>query len=420
MLTSSLGFHTMTLSMPLEAKKVQTLIKHFRKYSQNTGLIQMYHIGERNKVCEYNPAHNLEYILPRHIKIKYHQEDRGITWSIRSNNWSRDFQSYMAEATINPKILAGIRDYITASTYDDMDAAIIKFNLEAGRISPLLKTFDDYSLKRIDYCINFCLDELITGISPEQVMTLIRRSDIPPFYEEWTEYDYVSHRKKSKPGSFYLVNPSVNINCYSKFMKFQEQSQKNLERGYPPIPQSTLDASRSIIRFEVQCKYRKMYALSSRMEASGNQSYNKYGSLLTHEACNEIIENYFKKTIGRGDWHSLHYASIIIKSYNFNSQKEKRLIDALKLVSVCRGIAKAKEAYQGYSLDVFKRTLKELSSLNINPVTIPKSWGCLYIPNLLYAYYDKEQKEKMKKQDMEEFLNGGYSKNLKEFGYPFA
>jgi len=251
----------MTLSMPIEAEKVQTLIRHFRKYSQNTGLIQIYRIGERNKICEYNPAPDLEYVLPRHIKIKYHHEDRGITWSIRSNNWSRDFQLYLAEATINPKILAGIRDYITAATYDDMDAAINQFNLEAERISPLLKTFYDYSLNRIDYCINFCLDELITGISPEQIMTLIKRSDIPPFYEEWTEYDNVSHRKKSRPGSFYLINPSVNINCYSKFMKFREQSQKNLERGYPPIPQATLDASRSIIRFEVQCKYRKIYAL---------------------------------------------------------------------------------------------------------------------------------------------------------------
>lgn len=420
MLRSSLGFHTMTLFLSLEAGKVQQLIKHFRRYSKDTGLIQIYRVGERKKLCEYNPTPGFEYVLPRHIKIKYHQEDRGIAWGIRSNNWNKEFQSYMVEVTINPKILGGIHDYITAATYDDMDAAITNFNLEAERISPLLKTFGCYSLKRIDYCVNFCLDELVTGVSSEQVMKLIKRSDIPPFYREWTEYDPVSHRKKSISSSFYLINPSANINCYSKYMQLMERSRKNEERGFPPIPQPTLDAAKSIIRFEVQCKYRKMYTLSNRAEKSGNHNSNKYESLLTHEACNEIVNDYFCKTIGKCDWFTLQDAVHIIKSHNFNSQKEKRLIDALNLVSQCRSIAKAKEVYQGSGLEEFKRTLKELSGLCINPVTIPKGWGCRHIPNLLYAYYDEKEKEKRQIQIIEELFNGGYDNYVKEFGCLFA
>lgn len=415
MLHSSLGFHTMTLSLTLEAGKIQPLIRHFRKYSRDTGLIQIYRIGERKKLFEYNPTPKFEYVLPTHIKVKYHGEDRGIAWSICSNNRNMDFQAYMVEVTINPKILAGIHDYITAATYEDMDAAITNFNLEARKISPILETFDCYSLKRVDYCINFCLDELIDGISPEQIMNLIRRSTIPPHFKEWTTYDPVSHRKKSRPGSFYLINSSVNINCYSKYMQLMERSQENIEKGYPPIPQKTLDASKNIIRFEVQCKYHKMYKLSKKAEESGNHDKNKYKRLLSHETCNEVINCYYKKTIGRSDWYTLADAVRMVKFCNYNSQKEKRLIDALNIVNQLRSVARAKECYHGQDLDTFKRTLNDLSSMNINPVTIPKEWGYRHIPNLLYIYYDKKQKEEMQKQWMEEFLNRGYGSCIKEF-----
>lgn len=116
MLHSSLGFHTMTLSLLMESNTVRSLIRDFRKYSRDTGLVQIYRDG-KNKIF-----------------IRYYREDKGIAWSIRSNNWDRNFQSYMVEATINPKILAGIRDYITAATYEDMDAAITNFNLEASAL----------------------------------------------------------------------------------------------------------------------------------------------------------------------------------------------------------------------------------------------------------------------------------------------
>lgn len=72
---------------------------------------------------------------------------------------------------------------------------------------------------------------------------------------------------------------------------------------------------------------------------------------------------------------------------------EKHLIDALELGSHCRSLAKAKTAYQGEEPSAFKRTLKDLTCLNNNPVTIPREWGIKHIPNLLYAYFDKVNEE---------------------------
>ena len=78
------------------------------------------------------------------------------------------------------------------------------------------------------------------------------------------------------------------------------------------------------------------------------------------------------------------------------------MIKALVLVNDCHSVTRAKEAYQGSDLDAFKRTLGDLASLGINPVTIPREWGIKHIPNLLYAYFDKVSEEKFKKE-MEEF-----------------
>ena len=104
---------------------------------------------------------------------------------------------------------------------------------------------------------------------------------------------------------------------------------------------------------------------------------------------NEQIHHYYNKVIGKGDWYSMQEAIRIIESKHFNSQKEKRYIDALQTVSLHRSIATAKSLLKGYQLDAFKRTLNELSNLNINPVTIPKRWNIGHIPNLLYTYYHK-------------------------------
>ena len=76
--------------------------------------------------------------------------------------------------------------------------------------------------------------------------------------------------------------------------------------------------------------------------------------------------------------------------------KEKRLIDTLRLVNQCRSVPKANEYAVNTNMDSFKQTLKELSNLGINPVTIPKDWRIKHIPNLLNTYFNKVEDEKQK------------------------
>ncbi|NBH28752.1 hypothetical protein D3Z60_24230 [Lachnospiraceae bacterium] len=382
MLQSSLGFHTMTLDMSLTGTDVYKLLLDFIAYSKTTAL-KMYRLKEGQYITYSSPNY-----LPTDVKIYFDGKYKGIHWHIYSDD-RYSGMVYIIETTINPKFLAGITDYLAAATYGDMNIAIINFNNESKKISSLLGTFNDYRIKRVDYCINICLSDFIPICDPELIMNLIKRSDIPPHYKEWTEYDDTSHRKKSRPESFYLCSNSANINYYSKYLQLQNRSQENEEKGFDPIPQETIDASHDIIRFEVQCKYFKTYALNKKAENSGNECSNKYKSLLAPLTCIEIISSYYEKVIGKGDWYTLSEAVQIIQSKNFNIQREQRYIDTLKYVSQCRSIAKAKASYQENELLAFKQTLKELADLNINPVTIPREWNTKYIPNFLKAYFNK-------------------------------
>jgi hypothetical protein len=329
------------------------------------------------------------------IIIKFDRADKGIKWKIRENVWNEGLQisANYVYVTINPKILARNCDYITAANLDDMNVAIVNFDELSKSMSHHLGKFYDYQLNRIDYCVNFSLQELTPGCTPEQIMKLIKRSSIPHSYKEWKKYNSVSHRKESLPGSFYLTNRSAHINCYSKYMKFIDQNGKNIERGYPPIPQETLDAAYDIIRFEVQCKYSKTHSLSRNAWQNGSHELNQYKALLNQKFCTEIIGDYYTKTVGCGDWYTLQAATEIIESHKFNGQKEKRLIDTICYINQCRSVEKAKEAYDNNDLVGFKKTLKEISNLGINPVTIPKEWGVQHIPNLLSAYKQKSMDE---------------------------
>ena len=383
MLRSSLGFHTMTLDMSLTELDTHKLLLDFMEYSKTTAL-KMYRLKDGEYIT-YSPSPNY---LPSDFKIYFNGKYKGIHWHIYSDDRFSGMV-YIVEATINPKFLAGITDYLTAANYYDMNIAIINFNDSSKKISSLLGTFNDYRIKRVDYCINICLNDFMPTCDSGQIVNLIKRSNIPSHYKEWMEYDNIAHRIKSRPESFYLCSRSVNINCYSKYLQLLNRSQENVKKGFTPIPPEIINASRSIIRFEVQCKYHKTYSLNKKAEESGNNCVNKYKDILTPLRCIEIISSYYEKVIGKGEWYTLSEAVRIIQSKNFNSQREQRYIDALKYVNQYRSLAKAKASYQGNESIAFKQTLKELADLNINPVTIPREWNIKHIPNFLKAYFNE-------------------------------
>jgi len=162
--------------------------------------------------------------------------------------------------------------------------------------------------------------------------------------------------------------------------------------------------------------YSKVYSLHREIpKTKSNKQYNETKILLSHEKCIDEITQYYKKTIGYGDWYILKDAIKKIKQFNFNHQKEQRLIEALKQVKHSRSVSKAKELCPVNELSTFKRTLNELMSMGINPVTIPNEWGINHIPNLFTKYFDKVSDE-IQENETENFLDIAALEYVSKYG----
>lgn len=361
MLHTSIGYHTFTIFKSLTKIEFGALLKHFKDYSKkNKQSIKIFTTDNRKK----------NYV------IRYYNENVGFCWEMRCLDYYQEFKAYTVEATINPRIMIDSDDYITAASEDCLDIIQSKFNNEARKISTLLGELSSYNFNRIDYCINFDLEELGIDISPSEFMKLIKRSNIPNNFTEWTKRDPLSHRNKTDPNTFYLKSNSVVINCYGKHHQ--------LMNTFPECP--SLEGAKNIIRFEVQCKYKKIYSMS-RKYRNASEEGGIMLSLLDDSVSCEIIKKYYAKTIGYGDYYTLKKAKKIIKQYNFKPDKEKSLIETLELINKCRSVVKARENIPGdKNKKNFNRRLKELSGIGINPVTIPKSIDRGNIQNLLELY----------------------------------
>jgi len=382
MMLTSIGYHTATIFRRIRANDAKRIYHAFRKYQDETKEISMYvpnDENERIKSAKGLQSTGIEVsTLPRKWRIEYRSVDRkGIIWTLKYFIYSRDFKEYIIEATINPKILTGIIDYISASNENYLGKLCERFDEETSKISDLLGTFWEYGLRRVDFCINFDLKELGIPCTPEQMMYLIKCGDRPHCYEEWMIRDKISHRKVSPKESLYLRSCSTNINCYHKH--------RQLIKEYPSCP--NIEDSLHVIRFEIQCKYNKVYAMKHILQKEA--TYDPFGStkqMLSDMTAKNMVEKYYNRIIGRGDYHTLKNAIETIESHGFMLEKEERLIDTLKMINQYRGIAKARTKLDTKMRPLFNRSLRELESIGVNPATIPKSFGIKFIPNLLDTF----------------------------------
>ena len=377
MLNTSIGYHTFALSYKLiDSKHLKSIHKHFLRYQKKNPDMKNFPITSKNG---------------EHIGWEFfYQNNKGIRWLLLSIWCANSYYYYGLKVIINPKALLE-KEYIQAAQESDLSAVMNAYNQEASKVSSYIPCFDWLCLNRVDFCINIDLEELEIPCSPDKMMSLIRKGNIPKHFHEMTEYNKKSHRKTSYKNSFYLKSKSVTINYYDKHSQQQE--------GHPNFENREL--SRNVIRFEVQCKYSKIYQIIHKMrkdlgpevcreEFRSLFHHSKLPSalILTNELSEKVTENYFFKIVRKGDYFTYDLARKIIESYHFKRNKEERILYALELVKEHGGIAKAKAKLNHIELNDFKKSLRDLDEILVNPVTIPRRWKIPYIPNLLYAYRD--------------------------------
>lgn len=435
---TSIGYHTFTISIPLTQEDADKLWEDFKRYRNTTGNIEII----KQKTYKNDP-------FGRHYTIVYPEQQKGISWKMRFCNRgfyvNGEFTPCSIKATINPKVFTGEKSYIVAANASYIEEVEKRFDEEARRISPVLKTFACYSLNRLDYCINFDVSELGLNLSPDlkaqlpkMIMNLIRQGDIPKHYhmEEYNE-EY----------EFYLKSKSSVINCYWKHV--------DLKKNFADCPD--LEESQDIIRFEIQFWYPKVYTAVSKIKREDesrkailhkelkrqgyydfienqedvlnasklSKMFRETSSLMTmtkilkqmlsDENCSDAIDKYYEDTIKRGDYYTFDVARRNIEARVSSWEKIVRLTNTLILIREYGSIAKAKAILKAKELEDFRRSLRELRHLGINPVTIPESWGIEYIPSLLENYYLKleEERKKLREEAMKQQLWEDYMKDRK-------
>lgn len=438
---TSIGYHTFSISKNLTQEEADTLLKSFKRYRDQTGEIYI----EGPYKYDKDP-------FGRHFEIKYQGQYKGIRWKLRFSNkgfcMDDDFKPCSIKAVINPKTLSEQKSYIVAATADELGRVRESYDQEAAKISPLLRGFFDYSLNRIDYCINFDVSELKCDGSleskeelPKRIMQLIKWSDVPDRY----------HEKYGGEDQFYLKSDSVVVNCYWKYVE--------LKKDFPNC--KDLKKSYDIIRFEVQFKYPKVSTVQQSVrkeigrqrlqqmkelkDLGGFEFQEKHGAadkekvkkvaalkeeafrrdgirimerMLSNEKCSEVIDKYFSEIIKRGDYYTFDSAKRIIEEKTTSWEKVVRLTDALKMIRNHGGITEAKRVLQKKELETFRRSLRELAKLKINPVTIPDEWGIRHIPNLLDNYYliRAEERERESEKQLNENMLRDYIRDCRKKG----
>ena len=398
---SSLGHHTITIFQRLTYSEAMDIKRALDYYDE----------------VRVRPSKSKgSYGYPNKYFGEYLCKDKGIRWELRFNDelsgiiqpsidsrslsYQREPKTCSIKATINPKVFIGIKDYLTAASAEHIEELETQFNMEAARIAPVFGTFNHYFLNRTDYCFNFDPVELLMGCTAKRLLELIKRGDIPKHFNLAMKYDERSRKMKPHKNDFRLWNKSVTASCYHKYAQLVDRF-----LGCPD-----LEYARNIIRFEIKYKYPKMYAMSRsikellKMELSFKDLMeevkcggvvNPTKNLLSDDFAAGVIQQYFDKIIRKGDYFSLKGAEWMVKSHNFRRDKEERLFFALEVVNKYRGIAKAKAKLSGVDLTDFKRSLKDLDAIYVNPVTIPRDWDIPHISNPLRAYYKGIYTEQM-------------------------
>jgi hypothetical protein len=86
-----------------------------------------------------------------------------------------------------------------------------------------------------------------------------------------------------------------------------------------------------------------------------------------------------------GHYYKLGEAINHVSDYISNEKARERLIDALELVNNYGSISTTLKTLYGEDRVEFYKSLRKLSAININPVTIPNDWNIEFIRNLLDA-----------------------------------
>jgi hypothetical protein len=225
-----------------------------------------------------------------------------------------------------------------------------------------------WSVVRIDYALNLHTPHVSVYVE------LAKRAKLPRGYV----------CKEDKPGSFYVQCNSVTLNFYDKLDQMQKQL--NWGQHYNRLCSDAAD----IYRIEVQCNGSKRFDI---MQAYHLPDISLAG-FLDERIAQDTIQEYYRSTIGYGDYYSLPALYQRIQETTWRKNKKERIYNWFQLIAQTGLFAESRDCFlQGVYLNVepqiwvqgSKRTLADYiescRNEKINIITIPAECEINCLPN---------------------------------------
>ncbi|MEK4471782.1 hypothetical protein NSQ91_00985 [Paenibacillus sp. FSL R7-0048] len=274
---------------------------------------------------------------------------------------------------LNTKVLLDNQETLLSTQASETYRIATAFNERKstifGDFTSELPDFDQWTCRRIDYCVDVITEHVSAYV------VLFQRCKLP------SRHYNITIKKK---GSSYMKSNSVTLNFYDKF----DQLEKHLLALDKTMSNKEQNEATNMLRFEIQCQRGKTDYIKRR-EGFDTKSIEHF---LDSSLSNKLILDYYDKSIGTGDFYSLHGARAIVDRANLQFRTKQTLLNTLKLIAQTRSIEKARVQFiagvdigggtvvKG-SRKTFNDNIKKIRLLGVNPVTIPRNWEIAFLPN---------------------------------------
>lgn len=161
---------------------------------------------------------------------------------------------------------------------------------------------------------------------------------------------------------------SVRYDNSSKAFNLYDKAEERKARG-----KEIKEYEKDVIRFEAQVRVRHIRYMKNQYNIQP-----KLTEYFTKEMYNKYMTEIVGKTIFYGDYYNKYHAFKKIDASSYTEKEKLQLKSFLNRVAISRKLSIAKEELSYY---MYKKILKMLFDLNINPVLIPKNYLITYIAN---------------------------------------
>ena len=214
----------------------------------------------------------------------------------------------------------------------------------------------EFKLSRIDYRY----DMVVENLEVRKVLFNIYNK----YFNKAAYMKKVDIRKKYKTSN---ADVSIRYKNGSKALNIYDKEEERRARNQP-----VMKYERAVIRFEGQVNTSRINYLNRKYGLK-----SKLKDYFTEDMYNICMKDSIIKVIYMGNYYNKYHAFKIIDNSDNTSKEKENMKGFLLAVANMRSLEKGKKEYKNR----YRKILKNLEKLNINPILIPKNYLITYISN---------------------------------------